>query len=878
MARIETVAKPTARKLPLYSNKLLSSYSPSHLSVSASQFLSNSSGTETSEQASPSSPLLHPSSAEFFTPQTSPLLSQSPSADASKPNKELGNQTADSPSTIFFKHELSHESISRSKTEYFSDSDPSISGEVFFFSKSSFSRDGIKPVTPRGTEIRIDLESGESPLRSPATGISSSVAVLPTTKVIPIQMTETRTTIDFTRIYNQKNTHRRPVGISVSSSLSHDGCHAHGRKYAAPPPISVPSSKEVYRQSFTPSSSQSCLKSFIYSLPSSTSSRAFEEGFDPCEPFIEEIKVFSWPRRFLNLIFGSFIRFLKFLLMPFSSMVYGTEFLQLATSSAIGGSFHHKFRSNRLASLIAFFYVSLSVLIFSRAMSIRFGLIESHYFSTKDLSTRIMIPSKFEELKWLGNFSTTLQFGDERTALKPEVIKTNAKNRILAGNEHRRLDLSSSHEALNLIPHNVRFSKLHSKSSQQFSGNTIPFLFKSTQSFDSNSITACMYTNIFWLERISDFVSKWEGPVSLVLESLEGDRLKLIKMVEKLRSSDQNVRERVNFHLVSIPGMRRLNLEKKLYKMITEPIATNAQLNLARLLSQSEMIWLVGDSRILPSLNLYKKLMENQGLKTRVLAHGNAVVVPTFAFLRNQDAKFSNIGSGFSTDKMKDFAINYVKELFSSIPLSSVQWPQSSKGIIRLVEGDQEEQSLRKKFLVMHEKERGLGKGFTDWENWKKFTKTEDMSDKLGKKPTESEDMYVVKEYDFHYSPNVIISKEGQPWCTERFEFNKAACIYQMYLTGTELWVMPQAWSFTAERMTENFKPQDEALKIKDLISSRLYSKYHQEACMQYGREFLSLDAWDDQRSSHLRAICTQVLNSWGVGVLSEKNSKVKIP
>ncbi|CAH7667502.1 hypothetical protein PPACK8108_LOCUS1905 [Phakopsora pachyrhizi] len=31
---------------------------------------------------------------------------------------------------------------------------------------------------------------------------------------------------------------------------------------------------------------------------------------------------------------------------------------------------------------------------------------------------------------------------------------------------------------------------------------------------------------------------------------------------------------------------------------------------------------------------------------------------------------------------------------------------------------------------------------FTDWENWKKFTKTEDMSDKLGKKPTESEDMY----------------------------------------------------------------------------------------------------------------------------------------
>lgn len=42
-------------------------------------------------------------------------------------------------------------------------------------------------------------------------------------------------------------------------------------------------------------------------------------------------------------------------------------------------------------------------------------------------------------------------------------------------------------------------------------------------------------------------------------------------------------------------------------------------------------------------------------------------------------------------------------------------------------------------------------------------------------------------------------------------------------------------------------------------ISSRLYGKFHQEACMHYGREFLSVAMWDSEKAQHLRETCARV-------------------
>jgi len=79
--------------------------------------------------------------------------------------------------------------------------------------------------------------------------------------------------------------------------------------------------------------------------------------------------------------------------------------------------------------------------------------------------------------------------------------------------------------------------------------------------------------------------------------------------------------------------------------------------------------------------------------------------------------------------------------------------------------------------------------------------------------------------------------------------------------------VLPDEWAFTLESMDKSERLKgSEAEKLKDSISSRLYTKFHAEACMHYGREFLSLDLWESEKAAHLRSTCARVLSSWGVG------------
>lgn len=57
-----------------------------------------------------------------------------------------------------------------------------------------------------------------------------------------------------------------------------------------------------------------------------------------------------------------------------------------------------------------------------------------------------------------------------------------------------------------------------------------------------------------------------------------------------------------------------------------------------------------------------------------------------------------------------------------------------------------------------------------------------------------SDDLYKVTDYNFSYEPYIIYKKEGSPWCSERFigyGANKAACLYEIYISGIDYWVLP---------------------------------------------------------------------------------------
>lgn len=56
-------------------------------------------------------------------------------------------------------------------------------------------------------------------------------------------------------------------------------------------------------------------------------------------------------------------------------------------------------------------------------------------------------------------------------------------------------------------------------------------------------------------------------------------------------------------------------------------------------------------------------------------------------------------------------------------------------------------------------------------------------------------DIYKVTDYNFSYEPYVVFKRESSPWCDERFigyGANKAACLYEMYISGIDYYVLPE--------------------------------------------------------------------------------------
>lgn len=80
----------------------------------------------------------------------------------------------------------------------------------------------------------------------------------------------------------------------------------------------------------------------------------------------------------------------------------------------------------------------------------------------------------------------------------------------------------------------------------------------------------------------------------------------------------------------------------------------------------------------------------------------------------------------------------------------------------------------------------------------------------LNKGPTavdlwrEATEPYQLPKYDYHYSPVYMTTKEGHPWCEERFADEPAACLYSTYLAGSDLWVLPDDFIVRTGQEPEN--------------------------------------------------------------------------
>ncbi|GAA5832338.1 hypothetical protein JCM11251_006414 [Rhodosporidiobolus azoricus] len=469
------------------------------------------------------------------------------------------------------------------------------------------------------------------------------------------------------------------------------------------------------------------------------------------------------------------------------------------------------------------------------------------------------------------------------------------------------------HNPLTPFSHTYRFSKMLDKSHWDLHDEIIPFAFHASAKPEQGDVTACLYTNEAWLDMLPSFLQTWRGPVSLIFEAThsrldDASRAALLARISALRDAEPLVKQFVDVHLVGTPSsVSQRTLAKTRERMIKTPVAHNYQLNLARFFAQTDVVFLVGDARVTPSGGLRRKLTA-PGIRRLVIDRGDALVVPTFGFVRDPTGEPTSLASlpdmraklgliaeeteeeetapvdpyaGVAANEFAPLAAEHLHSLVESLPLAQEDWPTRKQQLVSLVNTrvpSVESPTTAK--LALYDRRWDLNHGPSNWYLWRKSS----TDPRLLEPPTSGgglglgldgavgggKEVYRVVDYELHYAPLVVVSQKGQPWCTERFDDVRAACVYQMYLSGAEMWVMPDEWVYTLEvleKKPEGIK-EDPAEKLKNSIQSRLYGKFHQEACMHYGREFLSVAMWDSDKAQHLRETCARTLGSWGMGAV----------
>ncbi|KAF8891755.1 glycosyltransferase family 49 protein [Infundibulicybe gibba] len=91
--------------------------------------------------------------------------------------------------------------------------------------------------------------------------------------------------------------------------------------------------------------------------------------------------------------------------------------------------------------------------------------------------------------------------------------------------------------------------------------------------------------------------------------------------------------------------------------------------------------------------------------------------------------------------------------------------------------------------------------------------------------------IYKVVNYQSAYEPYVVFKKDGPPWCDERFigyGGNKAACLFEMYLSGISYYVLADHFIIHQSHLYEEV-----ARKNERKSNRRVYADFKEETCLR---------------------------------------------
>ncbi|KAI0735571.1 glycosyl-transferase for dystroglycan-domain-containing protein [Earliella scabrosa] len=118
--------------------------------------------------------------------------------------------------------------------------------------------------------------------------------------------------------------------------------------------------------------------------------------------------------------------------------------------------------------------------------------------------------------------------------------------------------------------------------------------------------------------------------------------------------------------------------------------------------------------------------------------------------------------------------------------------------------------------------------------------------------------VYKVDQYQSAYEPYVITSKRVS-WCDERFAGyggNKAACLFEMYLSGVSFYVLSDHFL-----IHQSHKYEEEARREERKSNRKVYADFKEEACLRYFYRYHLEGTLHSERAANAREECKKIKN-----------------
>ncbi|KAG0360464.1 hypothetical protein BC939DRAFT_507677 [Gamsiella multidivaricata] len=345
-------------------------------------------------------------------------------------------------------------------------------------------------------------------------------------------------------------------------------------------------------------------------------------------------------------------------------------------------------------------------------------------------------------------------------------------------------------------------------------------------------------------------VKQYRGPISVATHIRKGEDqdAKFHELNEFFRGHSI-LRRYVDLHVI----VDRVDLQLNMWR------------NVARMFARTDYFMMLDVDFHIPS-GLKNRLHHDPRIQELLLS-GAALVIPAFEYALKHDPKDSKYFPDTKADLIPLLEKQHIRVFHDSFPpghaaTDTPRWIEMSKRAAADIE-DRRWASVPKGRAGFEEEYRQE----EEEENLEARDEGAFVEDGVGRMTEEERGEYLEKEaggerpykvtkFEPKYEPYIVLKRESTPWCDERFVgygANKAACLFEMYISGIDFWVMPQ--DFLIHQYHEYPTTNRRNGRI---LNKQLFVQFQQEVCFSTLQRMIVTGEWYTSKADNLRHQCKE--------------------